>query len=79
MSKILCDLCSKHLTESDSWIGLNRWTINCNGRFKMQSQSRGYVWSPQKATWTGRSLCFPYCAIKWLEGEMIEVALPPKG
>jgi len=72
-TSIICDLCGERLSRMKEWIALNRYVVNGGPGHLMITSGEGpdYVWDPHDNRFSGRSLCWPHCAMRWIDGEII--------
>lgn len=71
-----CALCDARLLEGGDWIGLNRMAVGIGKDMRWLSFSgreRGYHWDMDKKTGSGTVLCWPHCAMTYIEGMHIEM------
>ncbi len=71
-----CNYCNGDIQQDQQWIGLNRIALGrgkkpCLLEFHGKERS-GYRWDIDHLQASGCVLCWPHCAMSWLEGELIE-------
>lgn len=71
-------MCGEPVMRETQWLCLNRIAIGRGGkRALLEYQGGGspkvsYRWSLDNLDASGTLLCWPHCAMTWLEGELIE-------
>lgn len=70
-----CQMCDADLDAPEArFLGINRIAIGKDDHMRLfeAKGSNGYEWEPMRCKASGIPLCWPHCAMTWLEGMVLE-------
>ena len=76
-AKARCCMCGEPVMADTQWVSFNRIAIGRGGKRALLEYQHGdqrisYRWDLDTLDASGLLLCWPHCAMTWLEGELIE-------